>query len=131
MRRPDGTRDLLRWSGSGITRIVRSQFTPHWSRIDACSVASRVELPKPSMDELMRSRQGNGFSQPQLYEFRIRGHLGAVTLRAFDDLAAVTDGPDTRLSGMIADQAALYGVLARMEELGLELIEVRRLESRS
>ena len=79
----------------------------------------------------MRGGQGDGFSQPQLYEFRIRGHLGAVTLRAFGDLAAVTDGRDTRLSGMVADQAALYGVLARMEELGLELIEVRRLESRS
>jgi hypothetical protein len=33
---------------------------------------------------------------------------------------------DTVLSGTIADQAALYGVLAQLEALGLELIEVRR-----
>jgi hypothetical protein len=33
------------------------------------------------------------------------------------------------LSGVLADQAALYGVLAQIEALGLELIEVRRLPS--
>ena len=128
---PGGTCDLGDAEGAEITRIVRSQFTRQGFRIVACSLESRVELPKLSMDEFMRRGQGNGFSQPQLYEFRVRGHLGAMTLRAFDDLVAVTDGPDTRLSGMIADQAALYGVLARMEELGLDLIDVRRLESRS
>ena len=34
---------------------------------------------------------------------------------------------DTLLTGVLADQAALYGVLAEVEALGLELIEVRRL----
>ena len=37
------------------------------------------------------------------------------------------DGGDTVLTGVLADQAALYGVLAEAEALGLELIEVRRL----
>jgi hypothetical protein len=37
------------------------------------------------------------------------------------------DGGDTVLTGTLADQAALYGVLAEAETLGLELIEVRRL----
>ena len=36
-------------------------------------------------------------------------------------------GGDTVLTGALADQAALYGVLAEVEALGLELIEVRRL----
>jgi hypothetical protein len=40
--------------------------------------------------------------------------------------ARAQDG-DTILSGVFADQAALYGVLAQLESLGLELIEVRRL----
>jgi hypothetical protein len=63
---------------------------------------------------------------PASYQIRVRGHLGPATLRAFPDLHAVAQGHDTLLRG-VADQAALHGVLARIEELGLELIEVRRL----
>jgi hypothetical protein len=48
-------------------------------------------------------------------------------LRAFPALHAETGGDDTLLEGAIADQAALHGVLARVESLGLELLEVRRL----
>jgi hypothetical protein len=61
------------------------------------------------------------------YEIRVRGHLGETMLRAFGDLAAETDGEDTLLRGAPMDQAALYGVLAQIEGLGLELVEVRRL----
>jgi hypothetical protein len=61
------------------------------------------------------------------YEIRIRGHLGATMLRAFPALHAGTRDGDTLLPGGIADQAALYGALAQIEALGLELIEVRRL----
>ena len=49
---------------------------------------------------------------------------------AFPDLQARTRGDDTVLTGLSADQAALYGVLAEIEALGLELIEVRRLAPR-
>ena len=61
------------------------------------------------------------------YEIRVRGHLGAGMLRAFPTLHAETQAQDTLLRGGIVDQSALYGVLARIEELGLELIEVRLL----
>ncbi len=57
------------------------------------------------------------------YQIRVRGHLGPAMLRAFPALRAAAQGRDTLLRG-IADQAALHGVLARVEELGLELIEV-------
>jgi hypothetical protein len=46
---------------------------------------------------------------------------------AFPALRARANGGDTVLTGVLADQAALYGVLAEVEALGLELIEVRRL----
>jgi hypothetical protein len=65
--------------------------------------------------------------QQQNYEIRIRGHLGAKTLRAFPTLAARTQGGDTLLTGCLPDQAAMYGVIARLEALGLELLELRRL----
>jgi hypothetical protein len=60
------------------------------------------------------------------YQIRVRGHLGAAMRRAFPALHAETRGPDTLLQGVV-DQAALHGVLARIEALGLELLEVRRL----
>ena len=63
------------------------------------------------------------------YQIRVRGHLGATMLRAFPALHATTQGRDTLLRG-IADQAALHCALARIEELGLELIEVRRVPAR-
>jgi hypothetical protein len=60
------------------------------------------------------------------YEFRVRGHLGEMMRTAFPELEARFDGDDTVLSGALPDQAAVYGVLAAIEALGLELIEVRR-----
>jgi len=65
--------------------------------------------------------------QPQNYEIRVRGHLGVAMLRAFPDLAAQTRGQDTVLTGRLPDQSATYGVIARLESLGLELLELRRL----
>jgi hypothetical protein len=50
-----------------------------------------------------------------------------MILCAFPALQTWARDRDTVLSGVFADQAALYGVLAQMEALGLELIEVRRL----
>ena len=46
---------------------------------------------------------------------------------AFPGLQAQACGGDTVLTGPLPDRAALYGVLAQIEALGLELLEVRRL----
>jgi hypothetical protein len=61
------------------------------------------------------------------YAIRIRGHLGPTMLSAFPELSSEVDGQDTVLSGVVPDQAALHGVLSRIEAMGLELVEVRRL----
>jgi len=63
----------------------------------------------------------------QRYEVCVGGRLGDTIRSAFPDLRARARGGDTVLSGVLADQAALYGLLAQLEALGLELIEVRRL----
>jgi len=65
--------------------------------------------------------------EQQTYEIRVRGHLGPMMLRAFPALAAQTRGEDTLLRGCLRDQAAMYGVIAKLEALGLELLELRRL----
>src|SRR6202048_1662880 len=60
------------------------------------------------------------------YTIRITGHLGATLLSAFPPLASVQQGAHTVLTGLL-DRSALFGVLAEIEALGLELIEVRQL----
>lgn len=64
--------------------------------------------------------------KPARYQIRIRGVLGETLLSAFPDLQATTQQGDTVLAGALPDQGALYGVLAEIEALGLELLEVRR-----
>ena len=64
--------------------------------------------------------------QAQRYEILVHGHLGEMMRSAFPSLDAEPRGHDTLLTGALPDQAALYGVLARIEALGLELLEVRR-----
>ncbi len=61
-----------------------------------------------------------------LYEIRVRGHLGQTMRIAFPELRVRVEGGDTVLSGALPDQAAVYGVLAAIESLGLELVAVRR-----
>jgi hypothetical protein len=63
------------------------------------------------------------------YEIRINGHLGATLLGAFPVMASQRQGRVTVLTGVL-DQAGLYGVLAEIEALGLDLLEVRRLGGR-
>jgi hypothetical protein len=61
------------------------------------------------------------------YEFRIRGRLSAPLLARFDPLESDMDRVETVLHGPIRDQAELHGIIERVQSLGLELIEVRRL----
>jgi len=60
-----------------------------------------------------------------VYEIRIRGKLDARWAEWFDGLAIAPDGRgDTLLTGVLQDQAALYGVLRKLRDLGLPLIAV-------
>jgi hypothetical protein len=63
---------------------------------------------------------------PQHYQICVRGRLGETIRSAFPTLQARTRGDDTILTGVFADQAALYGVLAEFEALRLELLELHR-----
>jgi hypothetical protein len=63
---------------------------------------------------------------PARYAIRIRGHLGATVLAAFPTMLSQRHGADTVLTGLL-DRSALYGVLAEIEALGLDLLEVQKL----
>ena len=62
------------------------------------------------------------------YEIRIAGTIGESMLARFEGFDAEVAPVGTVLRGPVADQAALHGVLARIERLGLELVEVRRVD---
>jgi hypothetical protein len=64
------------------------------------------------------------------YEIRVSGQLGELLLGAFPGLHAQEHGAETVLTGELPDQAALHGVLAQIEALGLELLELRRTAER-
>lgn len=60
------------------------------------------------------------------YEIRVRGRLGPTLMQAFPTLEAIQQhGGDTLLAGQLADQGALFGVLCHVDDLGLEIVEVR------
>ncbi|HET7016733.1 MAG TPA: hypothetical protein VFI65_22615 [Streptosporangiaceae bacterium] len=60
------------------------------------------------------------------YTIRINGHLGAMFLSAFPAMAWQRQGPETILTGIL-DRPGLYGVLAEIEALGLDLLEIRQI----
>jgi hypothetical protein len=66
-------------------------------------------------------------SPPGLYAIRIKGRLGPNALSAFPSMASELQDSDTVLTGRLEDQSALFGALAQIEALGLELLEVRQL----
>lgn len=61
------------------------------------------------------------------YEIRIRGRVSAAVLDTFDAMQSEVEPVETILHGPVRDQAELHGLLHRLQSLGLELIEVRRL----
>ena len=83
--------------------------------------------PIPVMRSHLAALDHDGMDPaPALYAIRIDGHLGATMLSAFPALTSRRDGGHTVLTGLL-DRSALYGVLAEIEALGLDLLEVRQL----
>ena len=66
---------------------------------------------------------------PGVYRIRIRGRLGATALSAFPSMLSELKGSETVLTGLLGDRSALFGVLAQIEALGLELVELRQIDA--
>jgi hypothetical protein len=64
---------------------------------------------------------------PAFYRLRLRGTFEPFWSSWFDDMAVISDADgETTVAGWLADQSALYGLIARMRDLGLTLIAVTR-----
>ena len=66
-----------------------------------------------------------------IYEIRINGHLSDSLVAAFEGLTATVEPVETVLHGPVGDQSSLHGLLDRIQSLGLELVEIRRLPASS
>lgn len=69
-------------------------------------------------------------NQPTIYQIRLQGHLGPQWTAWFGGLTlTLTENGETLLTGPVVDQAALYGLLRKVRDLGLPLLSVNCVES--
>ena len=68
--------------------------------------------------------------QPIVYQIRLRGHLSDQWTDWFECLTiTLEEDGDTLLTGSVLDQAALFGLLKKVRDLGMPLVSVNRIES--
>jgi hypothetical protein len=66
---------------------------------------------------------------PGRYEIRLKGHLDSRWAAWFDGLSLTNESDGTTvIHGPVADQAALYGLLQKVRDLGLPLVSVTQLQ---
>ena len=72
------------------------------------------------------------FDRPAYYEFRVRGRLSPQSSSWFNGMKMLVDETvspvQTIIRGYMIDQAALYGTISRIRDLGLTLLSVMRIE---
>ena len=71
----------------------------------------------------------DNYTTPAVYQIRLQGYLSREWTDWFDGLAiTLADNGDTLLTGPVADQAALHGLLKKVRDMALPLVSVIPLE---
>jgi hypothetical protein len=70
----------------------------------------------------------SGSGAPTRYEIRVEGVLDSRWAAWFEGLQVKSEGSQTVICGLVADQPALHGLLVKVRDLGLCLVAVRRLD---
>ena len=70
------------------------------------------------------------YNAPAHYRIKLKGHLDHKWSDWFEQMAISTEGDQTILTGPVADQAALHGLLVRIRDLNLTLLQVERIDRR-
>ena len=64
------------------------------------------------------------------YQIRIEGHIGPQWVEWFEDMSITSEASgDTVLTGALADQAALHGLLKKVRDLGMTLVSINRIDA--
>jgi hypothetical protein len=79
------------------------------------------------MTEVQLMTDGREFDRSGTYQIRVKGVLDEKWSDWFDGLTVTRQDDETLLTGPVRDQAALHGLLARIRDLGLPLLSVRRI----
>ena len=68
--------------------------------------------------------------QPIVYQIRIKGHLSDEWTNWFEGLTiTLEEDGDTLITGSVSDQAALFGLLKKVRDLGMPLVSINCVES--
>jgi hypothetical protein len=87
---------------------------------------------KEKREAQMRDKQTSDekHNQQQGYELRLKGHLDDRWVEWFEGLTiTLEENSNTLLSGHVADQAALHGLLKKVRDLGITLVSVNQVQS--
>jgi hypothetical protein len=79
---------------------------------------------------MMNSKQSIG-GPSSIYQIRVQGRLETRWSDWFNDFSIICEGDQTVLTGWVADQAALRGLLNKIWDLNLTLISLDRIETNS
>ena len=66
---------------------------------------------------------------PQVYELRFKGAASETLAAGFEGFELTTCGDTSTIRAVVPDQAALQGIIGQVHGFGLELLEVRMVES--
>jgi hypothetical protein len=81
------------------------------------------------MKILKDGEPNNEMNQPKIFQIRIKGHLGRRWANWFEGMSiTLEDNGDTLITGPVVDQAALFGLVKKVRDLGLPLISINRLD---
>jgi hypothetical protein len=73
--------------------------------------------------------EGKNTDKPAIYQIRVKGILDPSWSDWFDGFTIISSEDETELTGLVADQAALFGMLTKINDLGLTLISVSQTHS--
>jgi hypothetical protein len=93
--------------------------------VNSGSARTNHQIPVTTAHRVTPHHHGVATPPGCQYLIRIRGRLGATALSAFPTMESEVRGGETVLTGPLQDRSAVYGVLAQIEALGLEILELR------
>ncbi len=70
---------------------------------------------------------GHEFDQSTAYHIRLKGMLDSSWSEWFDGFTITIRGDETILTGVVCDQSALHGILAKINDLGLPIVTVEKI----
>ena len=70
---------------------------------------------------------GHEYDEYAKYQIRVKGRLDSSWSEWFDGFSITLEGNETSLIGIVVDQSALHGILAKINDLGLSIISINKL----